>query len=223
MYNRFTDRARKVLQLANEEAMRVKHEYIGTEHILLGLVSEGAGVGANTLKNLGVDLPKIRREVEKIIQAGSGGGKLGRLPQTPRAKKVIDYAIEEARNLNHNYVGTEHLLLGLIREQEGVASQVLMNLGVRLELVREEVLRLLGPAIVQKMEEPLPLSDVDLPLPDEVRLVVATFDQLIEQLGHFKEAAIALQDFERAANIRDQQGRILKAKTGFIRLWSKPC
>ncbi|HEV3162400.1 MAG TPA: ATP-dependent Clp protease ATP-binding subunit [Isosphaeraceae bacterium] len=144
MYERFTDRARKVMQLANQEAQRFNHEYVGTEHVLLGLVKEGSGVAANVLKNLDVDLRKIRTEVEKIVQAGPDMVTMGKLPQTPRAKKVIEYAIEEARNLNHNYVGTEHLLLGLLREQEGVAAQVLMNLGLKLEEVREEVLNLLG-------------------------------------------------------------------------------
>jgi ATP-dependent Clp protease ATP-binding subunit ClpC len=147
MYERFTDRARKVMQLANQEAQRFNHEYIGTEHILLGLVKEGSGVAANVLKNLDVDLRKIRLEVEKIVQSGPDLVTMGKLPQTPRAKKVIEYAMEEARNLNHNYVGTEHLLLGLLREQEGVAAQVLMNLGLKLEDVREEVLNLLGHGI----------------------------------------------------------------------------
>jgi len=144
MYERFTDRARKVMQLANQEAQRFNHEYIGTEHILLGLVKEGSGVAANVLKNLDVDLRKIRIEVEKIVQTGPDMVTMGKLPQTPRAKKVIEYAMDEARNLNHNYVGTEHLLLGLLREQEGVAAQVLMNLGMKLDDVRDEVLNLLG-------------------------------------------------------------------------------
>ncbi len=144
MYERFTDRARKVMQLANQEAQRFNHEYIGTEHILLGLIKEGSGVAANVLKNLDVDLRKIRLEVEKLVQSGPDMVTMGKLPQTPRAKKVIEYSMEEARNLNHNYVGTEHILLGLLREQEGVAAQVLMNLGLRLEEVREEVLNLLG-------------------------------------------------------------------------------
>src|ERR1700735_4897552 len=122
MYERFTDRARKVMQLANQEAQRFNHEYVGTEHVLLGLIKEGSGVAATVLRNMDVDLRKIRNEIEK----------------------VIEYAIEEARNLNHNYVGTEHLLLGLLREQEGVAAQVLMNLNLKLEEVREEVLNLLG-------------------------------------------------------------------------------
>ena len=144
MFERFTDRARKVMALANQEAQRFNHEYIGTEHILLGLVKEGSGVGANVLKNLDVDLRKVRLEVEKLVHSGPEMVTMGKLPQTPRAKKVIEYAIEEARNLNHNYVGTEHLLLGLLREHDGVAAQVLMNLGLKLEDVREEVLNLLG-------------------------------------------------------------------------------
>ncbi len=144
MFDRFTDRARKVMNLAKSEAQRLNHEYIGTEHILLGLVKEGSGVGANVLKNLGVDLRKVRLEVEKLVKAGPEMVTMGKLPQTPRAKKVIEYAIEEARNLNHNYVGTEHLLLGLLREHDGVAAQVLRNLGLKLEEVREEVLNLLG-------------------------------------------------------------------------------
>ncbi len=144
MYERFTDRARKVMQLANQEAQRFNHEYIGTEHVLLGLIKEGSGVAANVLKNLDVDLRKIRLEVEKLVQSGPDMVTMGKLPQTPRAKKVIEYSMEEARHLNHNYVGTEHILLGLLREQEGVAAQVLMNLGLKLEEVREEVLNLLG-------------------------------------------------------------------------------
>src|SRR5918911_3061402 len=154
MYERFSDRARKVMQLANQEAQRFNHEYIGTEHILLGLVKEGTGVAANVLKNLDIDLRKIRMEVEKIVQAGPDMVTMGKLPQTPRAKKVIEYSIEEARNLGHNYVGTEHLLLGLLREQEGVAAQVLMNLGLKLEDVREEVLNLLGHNPMPNENEP---------------------------------------------------------------------
>ncbi len=157
MFERFTDRARKVMALANQEAQRFNHEYIGTEHILLGLVKEGSGVGANVLKNLGVDLRKVRLEVEKLVKSGPDMVTMGKLPQTPRAKKVIEYAIEEARNLNHNYVGTEHLLLGLLREHDGVAAQVLMNLGLRLDEVREEVLNLLGAGSspeAEAMDEP---------------------------------------------------------------------
>jgi ATP-dependent Clp protease ATP-binding subunit ClpC len=144
MFERFTDRARKVMALANQEAQRFNHEYIGTEHILLGLVKEGSGVGATVLKNLEVDIKKLRLEIEKLVKSGPDMVTMGKLPQTPRAKKVIEYAIEEARALNHNYVGTEHILLGILRESEGIAAQVLMSLGLKLEEVRQEVLNLLG-------------------------------------------------------------------------------
>ncbi len=147
MFERFTDRARKVMALANQEAQRFNHEYIGTEHILLGLVKEGSGVGATVLKNLEVDIKKLRLEIEKLVKSGPDMVTMGKLPQTPRAKKVIEYAIEEARALNHNYVGTEHILLGLLRESEGIAAQVLMNLGLKLEEVRQEVLNLLGAGV----------------------------------------------------------------------------
>ena len=156
MFERFTDRARKVMALANQEAQRFNHEYIGTEHILLGLVKEGSGVGANVLKNLDVDLRKVRLEVEKLVKSGPDMVTMGKLPQTPRAKKVIEYAIEEARSLNHNYVGTEHLLLGLLRENDGVAAQVLMNIGLKLDEVREEVLNLLGAGIDADAAPPSP-------------------------------------------------------------------
>src|SRR5437868_11259680 len=152
MYERFTDRARKVMQLANQEAQRFNHEYIGTEHILLGLVKESDGVAANVLKNLDVDLRKIRLEVEKIAQAGPDLVHSGKLPQTPHAKRVIEYSIEEARKIEHKYVGTEHLLLGLLREKEGVAAQVLVNMGLRLEDVREEVLELLGQTVDEEAD-----------------------------------------------------------------------
>ncbi|MFM2164957.1 MAG: hypothetical protein RL325_1394, partial [Planctomycetota bacterium] len=161
MFERLTDRARKVMALANQEAQRLNHEYIGTEHILLGLVKEGSGVGANVLKNLDIDLRKVRLEVEKLVKSGPEMVTMGKLPQTPRAKKVIEYAIEEARNLNHNYVGTEHLLLGLLREHDGVAAQVLMNLGLKLEEVREEVLNLLGAGV--ESEEAPPQSEPQEP------------------------------------------------------------
>ncbi|HBR18723.1 MAG TPA: NDP-hexose 4-ketoreductase [Phycisphaerales bacterium] len=147
MFERFTDRARKVMALANQEAQRFNHEYIGTEHILLGLVKEGSGVGANVLKNLDVDIKKLRLEVEKLVKSGPDMVTMGKLPHTPRAKKVIECAIEEARSLNHNYIGTEHLLLGLLRETEGVAAQVLMSMGLKLEDIRQEVLNILGAGV----------------------------------------------------------------------------
>ncbi|MDH3590727.1 MAG: AAA family ATPase, partial [Planctomycetota bacterium] len=153
MFDRFTDRARKVMGLARQEAQRFNHDYIGTEHILLGLIQEGSGVAADVLKNLDVDPKKIRQEIEKLVSHGTTMVTMGQLPFTPRAKKVLELALEEASNLGHNYIGTEHLLLGLIREQEGIAAQVLQNLNVRLEDVREEVLELLGAEVSHNEEE----------------------------------------------------------------------
>jgi ATP-dependent Clp protease ATP-binding subunit ClpC len=144
MFNRFTERARKVLVLAKEEARRFSHDYIGTEHILLGLIREGEGVACAVLQNLGIDLERLRLEIEKLISPGSAAPVLGDIPFTPRAKKALELAAEEARQLGHNYIGTEHILLGLIREGEGVASQVLFSLGVDLKRVREEISALLG-------------------------------------------------------------------------------
>jgi ATP-dependent Clp protease ATP-binding subunit ClpC len=153
MFDRFTDRAKKVMNLARQEAQRFNHEYLGTEHILLGLVQEGSGVAANVLKQMGIDLNKIRIEVEKIVKTGPTMVTMGQLPFTPRAKKVLELSLEEAGNLGHNYIGTEHLLLGLIKENEGIAAQVLMNLGVKLEDVREEVLDFLGAETAEEEEE----------------------------------------------------------------------
>ncbi|MDD5347306.1 MAG: ATP-dependent Clp protease ATP-binding subunit [Candidatus Omnitrophica bacterium] len=144
MFNRFTERARKVIILAKEEAKRFNHDYIGTEHILLGLIREGEGVAATVLEKMGVSLENIRIEIEKLVQPGPATQIIGDLPFTPRAKKALELAAEEARSLGHNYIGTEHLLLGLIREEEGVASQVLLNLGMDLSTVRNKIMEVLG-------------------------------------------------------------------------------
>jgi len=146
MFNRFTERARKVILLAKEEAKRFNHDYIGTEHLLLGLIREGEGVAAVVLQKLGLNLQQIRLEIEKFVKPGPPTVVSGDIPFTPTAKKVIELSSEEARSLGHNYIGTEHLLLGLIREGEGAASQVLVNLGLDLGKVREEIAELLGSA-----------------------------------------------------------------------------
>jgi len=142
-FDKFTDRARKVLTLAQEEAQRFNHNYIGTEHLLLGLVREGDGVAAKVLNNMGVQLPKVRSAVEFIIGRGEGMI-MGEIGLTPRAKKVIELSVDEARRLNHHYIGTEHLLLGLVREGEGIAAGVLESLGVNLEKVRSEVMQVVS-------------------------------------------------------------------------------
>jgi len=157
MFNRFTERARKVVILAKEEAKRLNHDYIGTEHLLMGLIKEGEGVAAAVLQNLGLSLDVIRLEVEKLVKPGPTTVVSGDIPFTPKAKKVIELAMDEARHLGHNYIGTEHLLLGLLREGEGVASQVLLNLGLDLARVRSEIMSLLGSAIPgMTAEQPAP-------------------------------------------------------------------
>jgi ATP-dependent Clp protease ATP-binding subunit ClpC len=142
-YN-FTDRVRKVLAMAREEAIRLQHDYVGTEHILLGLIREGEGVAAAVLQNLSVDLEQIHERVEESVRKGKATIALGELPYTSRAKKVLEFAMAEARDFNHSYVGTEHLLLGLLREEKGIAAQVLNSLGVTLDEARGETLKVLG-------------------------------------------------------------------------------
>ncbi|MGE5177597.1 MAG: ATP-dependent Clp protease ATP-binding subunit [Bacteroidota bacterium] len=144
MHDKFTERVRKVMYLAREEAARLQHDYIGTEHLLLGVIREGEGIAATVLNNLGLDLDAIRQAVESMVASTGGTLTIGEIPFTPRAKRVLELSVDEARQLGHNYVGTEHLLLGLIREGEGVAARVLLELGVDRKKVREETLKLLG-------------------------------------------------------------------------------
>ncbi len=142
--SRLSDRARRVMALANKEAQRLSHEYIGAEHILLALVKEGTGIGAEVLKDLDIDLRKVRLEVEKRIKSTPDMVIEGEPPDTPRAKRVIEYAIEEAKRLDHNYIDTGHLLLGLAHERDGVAGQVLRSLDLTLEALRERLIELVG-------------------------------------------------------------------------------
>jgi ATP-dependent Clp protease ATP-binding subunit ClpC len=143
MFQRFTDRARRVVVLAQEEARLLDHNYIGTEHVLLGLIREGDGVAARALDSLGISLHAVRLGTEEIIGRGQHAQE-GHIPFTPRAKRVLELALLESRQLGHRYIGTEHILLGLIREGEGVAAQVLTRLGADLHLVREQVIQLLA-------------------------------------------------------------------------------
>ncbi|MGH7590907.1 MAG: Clp protease N-terminal domain-containing protein, partial [Gemmatimonadales bacterium] len=162
-YN-FTDRVRKVLQMAREEAARLHHEYVGTEHILLGLIREGEGVAAAVLQNLNVDLEEIQQKIEETVKKGKAAAATGPdLPYTSRAKKVLELAMTEARELNHSYVGTEHLLLGLLREEKGIAAQVLTDAGVNLEQSRAETLRLLGSDMPQAPAAPGPTPPAAAP------------------------------------------------------------
>jgi uncharacterized damage-inducible protein DinB len=158
-FDKFTERARKVLQLAQEEAQRFNHNFIGTEHFLLGLVREGDGVAGRVLNNMGVELQKVRSAVEFIIGRGDRMV-MGDIGLTPRAKRVIELAVDEARRLNHHYIGTEHLLLGLVREGEGIAAGVLESLGVSLEKVRREVIVVLKSSSGYASTTPVSISEV---------------------------------------------------------------
>jgi len=175
MFERFTDRAKKVMALANQEASRLGHQYIGTEHILLGLVKEGSGVGANVLRNMNADLRTIRTAVEELVKGADEAVAMGKLPHSPKAKRVIEFAVEEARQLNHNYIGTEHILLGLLREQDGKAVQVLGGLGIRIEEVRDGVLNLLGEgAEIEEADDGEEFSGAEGPKPAKKRGKSAT-------------------------------------------------
>ncbi len=193
-FDKFTDRARKVLTLAQDEAQRFNHNYIGTEHLLLGLVREGEGVAARVLENMNVELPKVRTAVEFIIGRGDRPV-VGEVGLTPRAKRVIELAIDEARRLGHNYIGTEHLLLGLVREGEGIAAGVLESLGVNLDKVRHEVIRVLsqsssaGPAQETKRASKTPTVDsLGINLTDAARA-----DKLDPVIGREKEIERVIQ------------------------------
>ena len=176
MYERFTDRARKTMQLANQEAQRLNHEYIGAEHILLGLMKEGGGVAANVFERFGTDADALHFAVFSQIQAGPEMISTGKLPQTPRAKKVIEYAIEESRGLQHNYVGTEHILLGCLREQEGVAFIALTKCGVTIEKTRDIIRETLGgPA------ESLKASPRDVAVRTLVEKIQAALGEFLQQ------------------------------------------
>jgi len=158
MFERLTERARKVMALANQEAQRWNHDYIATEHLLLGLMTEGSGVGADVLKNLHLDFRTVRVELEKILTRGPTTATTARLPSMPAAKKVIEWAIDEARNLNHRYLGTEHILLGILREDDGIAGRVLRGMGLTLDNARAEVRRLTGSGRADDAADPQPHS-----------------------------------------------------------------
>jgi len=179
VFDRFTDRARKLMGLARQEAQRFNHDYIGTEHMLLGLVREGSGVGSDILKNLDVDLKKVRQEVEKLVTHGTTMVIAAQLPFTPDGKKVLEFALNEASMFGHNYIGTEHLLLGLIRARKGIAAKVLRNLKVRLKGVREEALELLGAEVETPSDSSRGGSVVD-EVVDEVIQEVAMIERILD-------------------------------------------
>jgi ATP-dependent Clp protease ATP-binding subunit ClpA len=240
MFDRFTDRARRVVVLAQDEARMLSHDYIGTEHILLGLIHESQGVAAKALQTLGISLDAVRQQVEEIIGQGQQAPS-GHIPFTPRAKKVLELSLREAHQLGHDYIGTEHMLLGLIREGEGVAAQVLVRLGADLNRVRQQVIQLLP---VYEGTEPASRGDtpggprrgrVPPGVPSgtaalESRLsaieqrvgngpATADLDEQIAQVRRDKESAIDSQDFEQAGSLRDRERQLLADKTARQQQW----
>jgi len=217
MFERFTDRARRVVVLAQEEARLLNHNYIGTEHLLLGLIHEGEGVAAEALRSLGISLEAVRVQVEEIIGQGQSAP-TGHIPFTPRAKKVLELSLREALQLGHNYIGTEHILLGLIREGEGVAAQVLVKLGADLARVRQQVVQLLssyagGEAPAEQAGARARL--VRMTVPEELRQAEVE----LAQVRRDKEAAIEAEDFEQAAALRDQERQLLARVAERERAW----
>lgn len=197
MFERFTERARQVIVLAQDEARALKHNYIGTEHILLGLLREEEGVAAHVLESLDVDIEGVRAQVANIVGPGDEPV-TGQIPFTPRAKKVLELALREALNLAHNYVGAEHILLGLVRENEGVAARVLLDFDADPEKVRAAVTRVLsGPG-----------RKAQAIAPTRTRARARFRVDLAAALDDAKEFMISKSDFEEAARLRDQQRRL---------------
>jgi ATP-dependent Clp protease ATP-binding subunit ClpA len=234
MFERFSQRARQVVVLAQEEARLLNHNYIGTEHILLGLIREGEGVAAKALESLGISLDAVRQQVEKIIGRGQQAPS-GHIPFTPRAKKVLELSLREAKALGHNYIGTEHILLGLIREGSGVAAQVLVKLGADLNRTRQQVVQLLhGYQGEDVTGEGLPLPDDPPKRVDSLDRRLAAIerwvglrpdlddvDQEIARVRREKEAAIDRQDFEASAALRDQEKHLLAARADREKGWAE--
>jgi ATP-dependent Clp protease ATP-binding subunit ClpC len=246
MFERFTDRARRVVVLAQEEARRLNHNHIGTEHILLGLVHEGEGVAAKALESLGISPETVRQQIEEIIGEGRQAPS-GRIPYTPRAKKVLELSLREALQLGHNYIGTEHILLGLIREGKGAAAQVLVTLGADLSRVRQQVIQLVQDA--KREEEPetghvarrLSLAGgrerrllteilgrvelINSRLSAVERRVgigpdVSDLDQEIAQVRRDKKSAVGTEDYESAATLRDRARHLLAEKAARQEEWA---
>ena len=189
-YERFSDRARKALQLANQEAQRFNQEYVSTEHVLLGLLKEGSGIAANVLKNLNIDLGKLRHAVEKCVPIGSDTVTMGKLPHTPRTKMMLEYARKEAKALRHCYIGTEHILLGLLSDRGSCACNVLASLGVCLDTARKEVLSLLGCLLEEKELEKEPPEEELEELSDEIKTLrdrVAAFENDLQRYSALEE------------------------------------
>jgi hypothetical protein len=247
MFERFTDRARRVVVLAQEEARMLEHDYIGTEHLLLALIHEGEGVAAKALLALDVDLDTLRREVEALVGRGQQPT-TAHIPFTPRAKKVLELALRESVQLGHDYIGTEHLLLGLVREGEGPAAQVLQQRGIELNTVRQEVIRLLHGhqggevrrrrrvawarsggegATLEEISHQLRVLGARLAAIEEklgieesaARQQLRRVDAEIARVRRQKESAIDEQNFERAARLRDEEKRLLSDRRAAEAAW----
>jgi ATP-dependent Clp protease ATP-binding subunit ClpA len=204
MFERFTDQARRVVVLAQEEARLLNHNYVGTEHLLLGLIHEGQGVAAEALELLGIRLEAVRAQVEEIVGRGQVAP-TGHIPFTPRAKKVLELSLREAKQLGHNYIGTEHILLGLLREGEGVAAHVLVKLGADLSRARGQVIGLLsGDAGTEEAAARTRL--VRMTVPDDLLEAQEQFAEVRRE----KEAAINAEDFDQAAALRDKEQQLLR-------------
>jgi ATP-dependent Clp protease ATP-binding subunit ClpC len=214
MFERFTDRARRVVVLAQEEARHLHHDYIGTEHLLLGLIHEGEGVAARALESLGISLEAVRAQVTEIIGQGQSAP-TGHIPFTPRAKKVLELSLREALELGHNYIGTEHILLGLVREGEGVAAQILVRLGADRDRVREQVIQLLS-GYTGSVEAGARTRLVHMTVPTDIR----ENEEQLAQVRQAKEAAIDADDFERAAALRDKERQLWRRLAERERAWT---
>jgi ATP-dependent Clp protease ATP-binding subunit ClpA len=241
MFERFTDRARQVVALAQEEARMLNHDYIGTEHILLGLIHEGDGVAARSLESLGISLDAVRQQVEEIIGRGQQAPS-GHIPFTPRAKKVLELSLRESLQLGHNYIGTEHILLGLLREGDGVAAQVLVRLGADLNRVLRQVILLLhgyqgqdagsaGSHLAGRARTVLPddalawFDALDRRLTALERWVsmqpdLEDLDQKIAQVRRDKEAADARQDSQVATALREKEKQLLADRADREKEWA---
>jgi ATP-dependent Clp protease ATP-binding subunit ClpC len=245
MFERFTDRARRVMDLAQDEARRLNHNYIGTEHLLLGLVREGEGVAAKALTSLGIGLDAVRQQVEEAVGQGQQAVP-ERIPFTPRAKKVLQLARREALQLGHAYIGTEHILLGLVREGEGVAAGVLVQLGGDLNPVRQRVIQLLhgtqgmergtgragrrsGKAggrerwLLSEVLSAIELINSQLSAMEQrvgTGPETGDLDQQIAQARRGKEAAAGDEDYESAAALRDRERQLLADKTARQQEWA---
>ena len=246
MFERFTERARRVVVLAQEEARRLNHNHIGTEHILLGLIHEGEGVAAASLESLGISLEAVREQIEGIIGQGRAAPP-GNIPYTPRAKKVLELSLREALQLGHNHIGSEHILLGLIREGRGAAAQVLVRLGADLARVREQVIQMLedaqgeegpgtrragkglGPAARKQrglLSEVLSrVESIDSRLAAVEQRVGAgpnmgDLDQEIAQARSDKKSAADAEDYEIATALRDRERQLLAEKASRQEQWA---